>query len=193
MFEVELKFPLADPRPVVARLQDCGAQAEAPIEQRDVYFQHPTRDFARTDEAIRLRSFGNSNCLTYKGPVQDRLAKVRREIEAPLGDGPAAAQRCTEILAALGFVPVRSVEKRRSPWRLEWQGRPLEVCVDEVSGLGTYLEIEAVAEGDDRHAARDTILDLAQWLRLSQPEQKSYLCLLLAQDAEATSPQPNTD
>jgi len=61
MYEVELKFPLADPQPVVARLLEWGAQRSDAIEQTDLYFRHPSRDFEQTDEALRLRSSGSAN------------------------------------------------------------------------------------------------------------------------------------
>ena len=51
MYEVELKFPLADLKPVLARLLECGAVPHEAVEQSDVYFRHPQRDFGQTDEA----------------------------------------------------------------------------------------------------------------------------------------------
>ena len=62
-----------------------------------------------------------------------------------------------------------------------WEGRHLELAVDAVDGLGTFLEIESMAHDSDRDAARDAILRLAENLGLKNPERRSYLQLLIQQ------------
>src|SRR5262245_14385164 len=101
MFEVELKFPLPDVAPVAVKLADLGAEPAEAIAQSDVYFNHPVRDFAQSDEAFRVRSIGAKNFVTYKGPVVDTQTKTRREIELPLGDGAETARQFGEMLIAL--------------------------------------------------------------------------------------------
>jgi adenylate cyclase class 2 len=182
MYEVELKFPLADPGPALSRLVEWGAESGGTIEQCDVYFRHPQRDFGQTDEALRVRSAGEFNCVTYKGPVLDSLTKTRREIEVPLAEGAEAATRFSEILVQLGFLPVRSVQKKRSLWHLVWQDRQFEIAVDDVADLGPFLEIETQSDDAGRVAAGQAILALAAALNLPQPERTSYLGMLLARD-----------
>ena len=89
-YEVELKFLLPDSREILAQLAGLGAVAAAPVEQVDRYFNHPARDFGVTDEAFRIRSVGDANCMTYKGPILDPVTKSRREIEVSFADGPDA-------------------------------------------------------------------------------------------------------
>lgn len=187
MYEVELKFPLADPQPVVERLTAWGAVPREAVDQCDVYFRHPQRDFAATDEALRIRSVGGKNCVTYKGPVVDSQTKTRREIEVGLTDGPESGRQFSEILVHLGFQPVRSVNKRRSAWRLAWQDRDFEIALDDVTGLGTFIEIETLAGEAERADAREAILAIAARLELSHPERTSYLGLLLERDTRHAS------
>ncbi|HTI51012.1 MAG TPA: class IV adenylate cyclase [Planctomycetaceae bacterium] len=182
MYEVELKFPLADPQPVLDRLVAWGAESGGTVEQCDVYFRHPQRDFGQTDEALRVRSAGEFNCVTYKGPVVDSHTKTRREIEVLIADGADAASHFSEILGLLGFQPVRSVRKKRSLWHLVWQNRQFEIAVDDVVDLGPFLEIETQSDEAGRAAASRTVLTLAAGLGLSEPEPTSYLGLLLARD-----------
>lgn len=66
-FEVEQKFPLADVAAVERRLAELGAQAGGTVEQVDRYFNHPVRDFAQTDEALRLRSSATSTSSPTRG------------------------------------------------------------------------------------------------------------------------------
>ena len=54
MYEVELKLR-ADHEAVRAALDDAGASAEVRVRQVDTYYDAPHRDFAETDEALRLR------------------------------------------------------------------------------------------------------------------------------------------
>ena len=183
-FEVELKFPLPDAREVLARLAALGVVAGAAVEQQDLYFAHPQRDFGQTDEAFRIRSVGDSNCVTYKGPVIDSRTKTRRELEIGFEAGADAARNFAVMLEMLGFRQVRAVHKRRTPHRLQWSGRACEVALDEVEQLGSYVEIEMLAEEAEREAARDAILALAHHLGLADSERKSYLCLLLEKQLE---------
>ena len=77
----------------------------------------------------------------------------------------------------LGFEPVRPVEKTRACSISPGKGGDLELAVDSIDELGTFLEIEAMAEENERDAARDAILRLAERLGLKNPERRSYLAL----------------
>lgn len=181
-YEVELKFALDDAAAVLAQLDKLQATKGTPVEQRDRYFNHPLRDFAKTGEALRLRTVGERGCLTYKGPLIDTRTKTRREIEIPIGRRPADASRFAEILDILGFHEVRTVQKTRLVYKLFWEDRNIELAFDEVVGLGTYLEIETAADESDCAAAGDSILRFAGQLGLRQPIRKSYLTLLLEKE-----------
>ena len=179
MYEVELKFPVPDVGPIVAQITAWGAIPGPEQPQVDLYFNHPARDFAQTNEAFRLRQIGEENRLTYKGPVLDTQAKTRREIEFPIAAGAIAAAQCREMLVLLGFRPVREVRKRRVPFQYSEAGREFEIAVDLVEQLGSFIEIETIAGEADRAVARDAILDVAARLELPMSEPRSYLSLLL--------------
>ena len=57
-YEVEMKFPVSDWAALEARLAELGATISAAQAECDVYFAHPARDFARTDEALRVAARG---------------------------------------------------------------------------------------------------------------------------------------
>ncbi len=121
-YEVEQKFPLADPAAVVGQLAALGAKAGGRCEQLDHYFNHSARDFAQTDEALRIRQVDGRSLITYKGPKLDRQTKTRREIELPLGAGATTGDDFAQLLVALGFVSVAEVHKHRQTFDLDWQG-----------------------------------------------------------------------
>ena len=186
MYEVELKFPLVNVAAVETALGRLSARARPPIDQADLYFAHPSRDFAHTDEALRLRREGDAVAITWKGPRLGQEAKTRREIELPLaGIAAAAGTEATlaawgELLEALGFRRVWEVLKRRRRSEVSWQGSTIEVAIDTVAGLGDFLELEILASAAEIPLALASLQSLAAEIGLGQPERRSYLEMLLA-------------
>lgn len=177
-YEVEQKFPVDDLSAIVARLAEMGARVSEYRTEVDEYFNHPQRDFAHTDEALRIRRVDNQARITYKGPKIDATTKTRRELELPLvaDQGPA----WVEMLTVLGFRSVAEVRKRRRKAFVDWQGRRVEVSLDEVDRVGTFVEIEVVTDEHDLEAAKACLASLAERLGLDHSERRSYLELLLS-------------
>ena len=200
MYEVELKFPLP-PGPaadaVLGRLAGRGATFGEPVTQADRYFNHPVRDFAVTDEALRIRVVTGPDGvprgrLTYKGPKLDATTKTREEFEPRLASGAEAVDALADVLRRLGFREVFTVTKTRRTARLsaaDGDGRPreYEVTRDAVEGLGDYLEIETTATAETLDAARTAVLAFAASLGLGGGERRGYLELLLSR-GETTTP-----
>src|SRR5262249_16435816 len=162
-----------------AGLDRLGAQLEEERQEADHYFNAPDRDFRRTDEAFRVRRIGRKNCLTYKGPRAAGPTKTRLEIQVPFAerDGPAAD--LTRLLQQLGYRPVAVVRKRRQAYQLERDGFEVHVTLDALEQLGTFAEVEIVAEESRADAAKEVVMKLAGELGLTGPEKRSYLQLLL--------------
>jgi adenylate cyclase class 2 len=187
-YEVEQKFPQADLAAIERRLTVQGIGIGPPQVEEDVYYAHPGRDFARTDEALRIRSVAGSGrpVITYKGPKIDVATKTRRELEIELAPGSAGAWR--ELLSALGFRAVATVRKRRRKAHVPWKGLEVEMSLDEVDGLGSFVELELIATDDQLEAARACLAMLAAALGLAESERRSYLELLLQKQAVEKSP-----
>jgi adenylate cyclase class 2 len=179
-YEVEQKFPVADFGLLEKRLVEMNAAISAAVDEVDLYFAHPAKDFRRTDEALRIRRKGASYFITYKGPKIDPTTKTRREIELPLPSDEAAAGSWRELLEALGFQPVAEVHKSRRKAKILWQNRDVEGSLDEVHGLGTYFELELLADESGLDDAKACIGSLAAELGLKESERRSYLELLAA-------------
>jgi adenylate cyclase class 2 len=180
MLEVEVKYAGVDFASLERQLSAWGARAEPPRRDADHYFNAPDRDFAVTDEALRLRRIGPRNFVTYKGPKRDPQTKTRTEVEVPLADGDAAAADFTRLLTLLGYRPVAVVHKDRRLFHLERGGFALEVTLDDVDSLGRFAELEIQAPEDQLDAARAALLQTAADLGLRAGERRSYLELLLA-------------
>ena len=178
-FEVEQKHCVSDMSALVKRLSDHGARMGETIEQSDQYFAHPCRDFAKTDEALRIRTVGDKSFVTYKGPKLDTTTKTRREIELPLDPEDADGSQFAELLAALGFTPVAVVRKRRRKFEISANGHEVEGALDDVDKVGSFVELELQADDSTLEEAKRTISKLATELGLGPSERRSYLEMLL--------------
>ena len=181
MFEVEQKFVVDGLPDVLGKLVELEAVTKPAEFQVDLYFSHPARDFAKTDEALRIRRAGRHNFITYKGPKIDSTTKTRCEVEVALAPGSKAADQITRLLESLGFRPVGEVRKHRRAASVDWQGQTIEVLLDEVEGLGKFVELELQVDRAGLDEARAAIASLAVRLGLSHNQRRSYLELLLLQ------------
>lgn len=181
-YEVEVKYRSANNDGLAATLSRMGARAQGVVEQEDLYFNHPARDFAESGEAFRIRRVGAENRLTYKGPKHSgpTKTKTREEIEISFSDGPEAFQRMAGLFEVLGFRPVVTIRKRRTAFHLRFQEHEVEIALDAAEGLGRFAEVETIAGGpDDLPAAQAAVLALAAALGLSEIEPRSYLRMAL--------------
>jgi adenylate cyclase, class 2 len=189
-YEVEVKFRLVDCDQVERRLAERGAVRQPEITQEDVYLSHPSRDFAVTNEAFRIRRIGTENRITYKGPRLSGPTKTREEIEISVTSGEVAFSQLLRLFENLGFRPVATVRKSRTPFHLNVERRAIEVVLDRAVGIGDFAEIEVLAATDaDLPAAQAAVLALAQQLGLTEVEPRSYLRMFLeAHEAAADTP-----
>ncbi len=169
MLEIELKAKLREPSKFKAVLRRAGARYVEGVVQEDIYFAHPTRDFAATDEALRLRREKSGVSLSYKGPKIDKLTKTREEFTVEVSNLKEAG----EILRRLGFAEVRRVRKRRGVYKL----RGFTVMLDRVDGLGHYVEVEKLGR---RYRPRE-LIDFLREIGVDEKdfERRSYLELLM--------------
>ena len=77
ILEVEIKAYCDNTSALRESLYSIGADYIETRDEQDIYFNHPSRDFGKTDEALRLR-FINGKCkVTYKGPKVSSETKAR--------------------------------------------------------------------------------------------------------------------
>ena len=117
--------------------------------------------------------------MTYKGPKIDQATKTRYELELPLATGDELTQQYVQLLRALGFRSVAEVKKRRRCGRFIWQQWPVEATLDEVEGLGRFVELEIQTDADTLREAQTGLIALAAELGFTTVERRSYLEMLL--------------
>ena len=135
--EIKLRFESA----VAARSAVITAGA-TPIRarrlQEDCLLDTADDALRRRRCALRVRIESGKTLLTFKGPVQPAVVKVREELETVVGDGPLMLR----ILEELGF----HVWFRYQKYREEFAQMDVIVAVDETP-VGTFVEIEGSDQG----------------------------------------------
>jgi adenylate cyclase class 2 len=175
MFEVEIKYRVSlldDLRKIVLLVaKPIGISVE-----EDHYFNHPCRDFAQSDEAIRIRIHGDGEVImTYKGRRIGSVGKSRMEINLKVDDYDNAAL----MMASLGFKEVAVIRKRRELFTVD----KYTIYLDNADNLGKFVEVETMVSDESLidEAAQD-ILKFAQeklGLKPEQIERRTYLELAM--------------
>ncbi len=170
MLEVERKLRSPGNEQVIERLTTIGAEKVSDETHEDVYFIHPCRRFKDTDEALRLRELGGAAELTYKGPrMECSHAKAREEVTIDVGDTLSLRR----ILERLGFTELATIRKRRVSFALD----KLMIAVDDVEGIGQFVEIELMTEDPSR--AKQLIDTAMEGLLLGEDVETTYLEMFL--------------
>ena len=141
--ETEIKFRVADPQSLAARLQSLGFTLVTPrTHEINVLFDLPRRPLRNRGELLRLRKYGDTWLLTHKARTENDGGKhkSRVETETRVENG----EKMEAILRALQFEPCFRYEK----FRAEWKGEHGHVVVDETP-IGNFAEIEGPAEWID--------------------------------------------
>lgn len=183
MLEIEAKIEVQSHAPIRTRMSELNVPPRT-LHERDIYYSPRDRDFGRTDEALRVRYANGSCSLTYKGPkVGMRGVKAREEVTVTIDNG----ENIEKILDSLGFLRVEEVQKRRELY--EYRGAT--ICLDEVDGLGTFIEIEVSPASSQRDPVA-TIQGIKEDLGISGEHiSLSYLELLLLKRPSARRGYPS--
>ena len=149
---LELKARDPDPRASLERALALGADDRGVIEQRDTYFSR-----ARGRLKLREQRPGGAELIAYRRDDADEPRTSQYRL-VPAAE-PVGLRQALD--AALGTLVV--VKKRRR--LLVWED--VRIHLDEVDGLGAFLELEAVAPpGSDLEPERVRLERLRAELRI---------------------------
>ena len=180
--EVEVKLKIEDPEQLIEKLEGLGFIKGEQLLESDTYFTSENPDFVKLGEALRVRQIRNvdtdeiSAVITYKGKKLDDRSMAREELELEIPD----AEVGKTLLQRIGFYSVPVLAKKR------WYFRRNEMtaCVDQVTGLGDYLELEIIVETEaEREGALQRIENVLVSLGHSMKDttRHSYLSMLTNQ------------
>ena len=164
---IEIKARDRDPARTLELALGIGAADQGEISQRDTYF-----DGARGRLKLREQNPGEDELIEYRR-ADEATARTSSYRRVPVG---AAAELREALDAALGTLVV--VTKRR---RLLLQDN-IRIHLDDVEGLGSFIELEAVAAPEsDLAAERAQVAELRERLDIRDEALvgESYSDLLL--------------
>jgi adenylate cyclase class 2 len=131
--EVKLRFPDAD-----AARAAVGRAGATPLRGRrlqdDRLLDTPDETLRKRQCVLRVRIEPAQSAITFKGPVQPSVVKLREELETAVVDGLVALR----IVESLGYRVWFRYQKHREEFT--WGG-DVVIAVDETP-VGTFVEIE---------------------------------------------------
>jgi adenylate cyclase class 2 len=134
ILEREIKLRFDDPETARAAVLAAGG---TPVRGRrlqdDCLLDTPDELLRQKRSVLRVRMESGRSLLTFKGPVQPSIMKLREELETVVGDGTLMLQ----LLEELGFHVWFRYQKYREEFALD----DVIIAVDETP-VGTYVEIE---------------------------------------------------
>jgi adenylate cyclase class 2 len=148
--EVERKRQLPDDgAQLAALLVELGWQASEPVMEVDTYYSRPDVDFMVTVECLRVRRRGDFSEITYK-PASNATTHsgddliLKQETNVVL-QSAGQAEFADRLLESIGMRLLVRVEKRRRTWQRA-DHPDVIVAIDTVTGVGTFIETEVLAE-----------------------------------------------
>jgi len=176
--EYEVKVSVENLDEIERKLKQLGAVLIDEVMEEDYYIDlNPCIDLRSLDMALRVRVKKSKALkrvvseLTFKGPKIVPDMKIRKEITVAVEDG----YKLLEIFRELGF-RYYTIRKKRKIYRYG----PYKVFLDDVQGLGTFIEVEVEGvESVDQF--RELIKRFVSLLKISENFiVKSYLEMMLA-------------
>jgi len=183
--EVEIKVKIENFEEIKEKVSKRGKLIKA-IKQVDDYYIPCQRDFFALKphpvEWLRIRTNPDKVVFEYDRSINkkaDGEQDYAEEYESEISD----VEEFKKILSFLDFKNVITVEKQREYWMC----KDIEVALDEVKGLGYFIEAEAKGDFKDTKEAKRACIKFLENLGIDDVEniqiKKGYPQLLLEKRA----------
>lgn len=150
--EIEIKYTLENPQ-IFIKILDEIAVFKGKYNQTDTYYNPPHVDFLQNPENIskwlRIRCQNGNSTINFKSfyPEESFPKTHCDEYETKV----ASVEILQSILKALGFKPLITINKIRHSWSLN----DIEISVDTIESLGTFVELEYKGTREDVNGILD--------------------------------------
>jgi adenylate cyclase class 2 len=158
--EIEVKANIQDADALIETLTGLGCVFSDPIRQEDRVFVHVNDPFPvklgtnvlriRKNGSTSLAAGGEKVIFTFKRPLSNFLDKLEHEVTV------SDAGEMEEIVKALDYHEVSFVKKIRRRTKY----KDYEICVDMVDILGSFVEMEKIADDMDSEKIQDEMFSL---------------------------------
>ncbi len=172
MHEIEVKARVRDKEALLRALAERGVVLSEPVTEDDTLYALEVGDmdsYNRNANFLRLRVRGDGKIIFTLKYHHDRHGG--RADSMPLEHETTVGSRdeIEHMLLLMGYHEAVRIRKSRQKGRLgKW-----EVCVDEVEGLGSFMEFEELAGPDQ--VTRAVAEMLAMYEELGIPKEDTYV------------------
>jgi adenylate cyclase class 2 len=145
MFEVEVKARVKNLEKLKSKLEAMGCVFSKEIEQEDRIFTDSDEDFAAYQPGVnflRIREQGDKVLFTLKRSRSNELDSIEHEITVNDAD------ELKNIIQSLGYHEAARVNKRRQQTKY----KEYQISLDEVEGLGKFIEVEQFTDEESKQA-----------------------------------------
>jgi len=158
--EIEVQLRVSKTDKLIDFLEE-EAKLTGEVYQKDEYLMPPHRDFVAVKpvkEWLRLRESGKGSSVNYKNWHYDDSGRSTHcdEYETPVED----VDQMRKIFAAIDIKPLITVEKKRKTYRYN----DYEVALDEITDLGSFVEVEYKGE-DQNVVPTEVTAGMIAWLK----------------------------
>ena len=160
--EVEVKFSNKKEE-VIKKLSKFEYVGEKEI--YDIYYYDPKRDNLkpeddlRLNETFRIRKTNNTCYVTYKKQhFKGKLWIYSDEYETKIED----YDTIKKIISLLGLEPLITVHNKRKIYKY----KEYEIELEDVEGLGIFIEVERISNDKDEMKVKEEIRDFIRNLKL---------------------------
>lgn len=139
--EIEVKYRVPVRAPLLAALAARGVQFGPPVEQDDQAYAPEGWEYGSSKIGVpfvRLRTQGGRHLFTLKRPVDNELSCIEHETEV------ADREAMHHVILAMGFRPTVRIHK----FRRTASHKDLSLCLDDVTGIGSFFEVEMLTVGN---------------------------------------------
>jgi adenylate cyclase class 2 len=147
MREIEVKARVGNRAGLFEALAKHKVSLGEPVKQHDVVFCTPgQQDYQKDSVWLRIRTENDKKVIwTLKKDTGRKLDSIEHEVE--VSDG----EELETMLRLMGMELYSDLTKTRQKAKVG----AIEICVDQVDGLGTYIEAEKLVA--DHQADYDTV------------------------------------
>ncbi len=163
--EIEVKAKVENLEVIAEKLRVLGCEISEPAIQDDTIFVNYTTAY---DEAVsgqgmnflRLRKSNGKILFTIKQPQSNELDCLEREVEV------SDAQEMKEAILLLGYHEAIQVYKTRRKTNY----KEYEICLDDIRGLGTFVEVEKITENEQAEKVQEEIFSFLETLGVKKED-----------------------
>jgi len=149
--EIEVKAKIGNLEEITKKLIALGCILSGPVTQNDKTFVNANYGeydkFQRGKNILRIRESNGKFLFTVKQPQSNELDAIEYETEI------SSSEEFEKALILMEYKPIVEIQKIRRKAKFN----DFEICLDEVKGLGSFIEVEKITEDDDANRVQDEL------------------------------------